>query len=40
MAKGELKSKINVKVDKASAGAVKAVEKASGKVEIIENSKA
>jgi len=40
IAKGDLKSKVNVKVDKASAGAIQAVEKASGKVEIIENSKA
>ncbi|MDR3150562.1 MAG: uL15 family ribosomal protein [Candidatus Peribacteria bacterium] len=39
LAKGELKSKFNIIVDKASAGAIKAVEKASGKIEVKEKVK-
>jgi ribosomal protein L15 len=34
LASGELKSKLNIVVNKASQGAIKAVEKASGKVEL------
>jgi ribosomal protein L15 len=37
LAKWDLKSKLSVIVDKASAGAIKAVEKASGKIEITKS---
>jgi len=38
IATGELKTKLNLSVTKASAGAVKAIEKAGGKVEFIEKT--
>ncbi|MEM7679448.1 MAG: 50S ribosomal protein L15 [Pseudomonadota bacterium] len=38
IATGELKTKLNLSVTKASAGAVKAVEKAGGKVEFVEKT--
>ncbi len=39
LGKGELKTKIDVEVAKASAGAIKAVEKAGGKVTVLEAKK-
>lgn len=36
LAKGELKTKVNLKLSGATKGAIEAVEKAGGKVEIIQ----
>lgn len=36
LTKGELKAKVTLKISKATAGATKAVEKAGGKIEIVE----